>query len=847
MIVKKTAATIFVAAVVFVCFCCKDFISKDDKGYKNELRAPAVPLISIDPYINNWSCTNAPTESTTTHWTGRKRPLFGMIRVDGAVYNFFGKMDKKIDYILPMASDAKWTSKYVFSEPKKGWTKLDFDDKTWNNGVGAYGSDSKEYGGYINTEWDTKDIWIRKKIVLEKDLSDTELYLQYSHDDIFELYINDMQVVGTGYMWRKNVRQYLNQRIKDSLKEGENIIAMHCQNEKGGSIVDVGLYEVVENDYNFDQVAVLNDVNILPTQTYYSFDCGNVQLNLVFTSPFLPDDLSLLNTPVNYITYNVKSIDGKEHDVEIYFDTDASWAQDSEKQKVKVILENKNNIHYVKAGVVNQILLDKKGDNVGIDWGYMYLGFCENSNPMSINIGESNELKYSFLKNEIVNKENEKPEYGSFKYETTPTISLTNNIGKVGRKEISNFLMLGYDNIYSFTLFKNQMMGLWRDEGRVTIYDAFDKMADNYHSIMKRCTIFDDNLIKNALNSGGKNYADLCALVYRQIIGAHCLGKTSDGELIYLSKENLSGGYIGTVDVAYPSFPLFLLYNTDLAKGMLNPIFIYAEKQSWNKPYAPHDLGIYPNADGKIYPADMPIEESGNMIIMTAAICAVDDNYNYAKKHWNMLTKWCNYLVDEGVDPSSQICTDDFMGPMAHNCNLSLKSIIGIGCYAKMAEMMGQDSVYEKYNAIAKEMAAKWEEMALYEDHYKLSFDKDKGWGLKYNLVWDEILSLGLFPSHVAEREVKYYLTKQAQYGIPLDSRTKYSKADWLVWSACLATNDEDFQKIIDGLYSYVNFSSDRLPLSDWYYSDSGNVRAFRARSVVGGFYMKMLKDKMNR
>ena len=198
-----------------------------------------------------------------------------------------------------------------------------------------------------------------------------------------------------------------------------------------------------------------------------------------------------------------------------------------------------------------------------------------------------------------------------------------------------------------------------------------------------------------------------------------------------------------------------------------------------------------------------------------------------------------------GQDPENQLCTDDFAGHWAHNANLSVKAIMGIAGYSEIARMLGFNDVADEYATIAKKMAVKWEEMANEGDHYRLAFDREDTWSQKYNMIWDKMWNLNLFPNNVIGKEINYYLTKQNPYGLPLDSRKDYTKSDWIMWTAAMSSDQATFEKFVDPLYKYVNETISRVPISDWYDTKTNQMTGFKARSVIGGHWMKVLMGKM--
>ncbi|HHU41349.1 MAG TPA: DUF4965 domain-containing protein [Fermentimonas caenicola] len=809
-----------------------------------ELRAPSYPLVTVDPYFNAWSNVNNLYDDQVRHWTEKEFPLLGALRVDGTIYRFMGVEKLPLKTILPTSHEEKWEGKYTFQQPiGEGWKSLDYDDSSWAIGQAAFGTQNEPN---LSTLWQTKDIWVRRTFNIDEDLKDRDVFLHYSHDDIFELYINDIQVVSTDYSWKYDVQIELSEEVKATLKKGENIITAHCHNRTGGAYVDFGLYELEPNKSTLSNTAIQKSVSVLPTQTIYKFDCGEIELDLIFTSPLLLDDLELVSRPVSYISYQLRSKNNQTHDVQIYFESTPQWAVHNISQAVTYEEIANDRLKFLKTGTVEQPILEKKGDDIRIDWGYFYLA-GHNDKSTNMKFGDYWNVKQEFNSTGAVSETKTENLSEKMNSENMTVLAYSKDLGKVSDEMTTGYIMLGYDDIYSVRYFDEDLKAYWTKDGTVDIFTAFEDAVNDYSTIMNRCDEFNRELLSEATRVGGTKYAELISLVYRQSIAAHKLVKDKEGNLLFFSKENNSNGSIGTVDITYPSSPLYLIYNPDLVKGMLNPIFYYSESGRWTKPFAAHDVGTYPIATGQTYGEDMPIEESGNVLILTAAIAEIEGNADYAAQHWETLTIWTEYLKEYGLDPENQLCTDDFAGHLAHNTNLSIKAIMGIASYGKLAGMLGKTEVAEEYMQIAKEMATQWETMADDGDHYRLTFDRPGTWSQKYNIVWDKLLGFNIFEPKIIEKEIALYKTLQNEYGLPLDNRATYTKTDWIMWTATLSGNSDDFDALIDPVYKYANETKSRVPISDWHDTKTAERMNFKARSVVGGYYMKLLEDKLNR
>ncbi len=590
------------------------------------------------------------------------------------------------------------------------------------------------------------------------------------------------------------------------------------------------------------------NIVIYPTRTIYSFGNDLIKLEMIFTSPLLVSDLDLLSRPITYITWEVKSADGKEHDVQLYFDCSGETAVNNAEQEIVWSVPNITGQNALRIGSKSQEILGKSGDNLRIDWGWAYLSSIREQNAVT-SIAPKDEMQKEFINSGKAAKliDTKGPRRVSDGYFAMGT---SMDLGRVGAKPVKRWMMLGYDDLYSIRYFDSDLRPWWRRNG-MDMEQLLVKAAGEYETVISKCEKFDSEIMKDLTNAGGDKYAQMCALVYRQCLAAHKLAADEKGMPLLYSKENFSNGCIATVDVIYPASPFFLLFSPELTKAMLQPLLDYSASPRWKFPFAPHDIGTYPYATGQVYGGgeeteenQMPVEETGNMLIMIAALAKAEGNADYAKALLPVLEKWAAYLLSKGFDPENQLCTDDFAGHLAHNINLSAKAIVAIGSYSVICEMLGMKEKASFYRKKSEEMVKEWIKQAGEGDHTKLAFDRPGTWSQKYNIIWDKVLGLNLFPREVIEKELKYYKKMQGEFGLPLDSRERYTKNDWITWTASLADKINDFKTIFDPVYSYANATPNRVPLSDWYIVDNAFQVGFQARSVVGGFFMKMLTDK---
>ena len=570
-----------------------------------------------------------------------------------------------------------------------------------------------------------------------------------------------------------------------------------------------------------DAEAKLTSLTVTPTTTCLVSEAGGVQLETSFAAPAFPGDTDLMSMPITLVRFRLSALDGAAHQVKLRLHLSDRFCYDGEIRPAMFSDAFTLNGHAAAwCGQAGQKPLSHSGDQVTIDWGYLYLTAEADVKP----VGDGLEMTWE------------------------------------GAAEGEVRAVIAYDDIASINYFGDLCKAWYRRNG-ATIVDAIVRTMAGFDAIMADCAALDAQVLADAEKAGGAAYAKVVCAAWRQTLAAHKLIATPKGDMALLSKENDSNGCIGTVDVSYPSIPMFLRYNPELVNALCRPVLEFASMPVWQEDFAPHDVGRYPNATGQVYAArrrvkngethplyylypagtdvydpryQMPVEEAGNMLVMLEAAIEYGADRSLADQYRGLLDQWVQYLLRYGEDPGEQLCTDDFAGHLAHNSNLAAKAMVGVACYGRLTG----DASYEEQ---AKAMAARFAEKTGMNGNTPLTLD-GKGWSMKYNLLWDKVLKLGLLPESFYAAETSSYLPRINRYGLPLDSRADYTKSDWICWTAALADDMQVREALLAPIALMLQETTSRVPFSDWYDTKTGRYQAFIARSVQGGILAPMLR-----
>ncbi len=610
-----------------------------------------------------------------------------------------------------------------------------------------------------------------------------------------------------------------------------------------------------------ENVLPQTDIEVSFTTTKYTFCDNRIKLIVSFIMPVTLGDLADASTPINFIDVEVHSIDGADHRVEVVIDFNERLTYSVKTKRpirANILPFPEGKIGYM--GKMIQRSLNKAGDNRSIDWGWLYVSG-------QADVFTSNEGgKRKYFKQAPI-----KDKHTYFKNLTTIKCA-----GITADKPLKYFITVAYDDLNSINYFGLPKKGYWCTK-YYNIIDAIKAANFAHNATIKKIRAWEEGLEEYILEHFSENYLAVLIASYRQTLASHKMINV-DGAPIYISKECGSNGCAATADVSYPTIPMYLLLQPKLIKGMLEPIFNYARMRSWRYDFAPHDAGIYPFVCGQVYGANpiyvikhshlirrnkhicmqlkagkihdrskqMPIEECGNMLLMSAAYYKETNDIKFVQKNSDLLSQWADYLLDAGIVLENELCTDDFNGHSEKNVNLAIKCAIGLAAWGIMLNDL-QAGEGDKYLQNAHAYAKELERIAENGDHLTATIDDRKSWSLKYNLVYDKILKTNLFRQSTYSNEVKLYKQNIHKYGIPLDNQHNYTKSDWQMWVSALDNSNNLTLEVSDKLVSMLADTTIRVPFTDWYDSFSAEPSgSFRHRSVQGAMFLPLYMQKLS-
>lgn len=503
-------------------------------------------------------------------------------------------------------------------------------------------------------------------------------------------------------------------------------------------------------------------------------------------------------------------------------------------------------VAYHKIYRETQLLWSETDDQA--EWGYWYLA-SKGGHGLSHQSGSNTTVRNQFQHHgTLTNKEDTR--YRAIN-DSFPTFAFAQDLGRVSSKAVSTLFDVG--------LAQNQAIQFDSAKGNVSVPSlwtsyfstgdaALDFHYHDYTTAFGMATSFDQQVASDSMAAGGQNYLTITSLSARQAFGTTQLCGTPQKMYLFL-KEISSDGNVQTVDVIFPFHPILAYTNPMLLKLLLDPLFENQESGQYPNTYSMHDLGThYPNATGHALGDDemQPLEECGNMLIMTLAYAQRAPNgidTAYLNQHYKILTQWTQYLVNDSLIPANQISTDDFAGSLANQTNLALKGIIGIRAMAQIANLTGHLADGRKYTNISQVYINKWQQYGIAMNakppHTTLGYGLNKTHGLLYNLFGDRELNLNLVPQRVYDMQSNFYPTVELNYGVPLDTRHNYTKADWQMFTAAIAGKSTQNMFIRD-LAKWIGQTPTNLPFSDLFDAIAGNFPpgiTFTNRPVMGGAF----------
>ncbi|KAJ5385872.1 hypothetical protein N7509_008413 [Penicillium cosmopolitanum] len=631
---------------------------------------------------------------------------------------------------------------------------------------------------------------------------------------------------------------YLSAWIPGSLVE--SLPSHNAQFWAGNNLVWSVIARVDGKTYNLFGVASPNDetqsatvtaATYTSTHSTFTVTAGSRQFTLDFFSPVSPKNYVRQSLPFSYLTVTVTA--GNSASVQVYTDIDSSWTGQASDSTWSYSTSGKTGVFQIEANGASTYSQNSNGQAL---WGSaVYATRPSASSTLSTQSGPRVAVRDQFVNNGTLSGNHAAWSSGG-------VVAFAHDLGTTTSASAVTFA-IGHVREESIDFLGEAQTGYYRASYKSTTA-AVVHFLDDYSSAKSESTDFDSLIESTGTSSYGSNYSDILALSVRQVYGGIEITIPNDSlDTEYVRafiKEISSDGNINTVDVIYATFPIFYTLSPDYLKLLLLPVFEYQASDAYTKEYAVHEIGAnYPNATG--HPADgeeMPIEESGNIIILTYAYEKASGNTDLSDTYSAQLKQFAEYLYENGLYPASQLSLNDALGELANQTNLAVKAAVGLATYGALTDQ-------KNYTTTGREWADKiWTDHLGTDDagtRFLIQYDTTP-WFLVFNHYPDVLFDLDVFPDEAYNATTDFYPTVRETAGVPLDGAIGWGQTNWQSFVAATVTGDTR-DLFISDLHAYLSNGLNTAPWSDRYWVEASNgysagqSYSFRARPTLGSHF----------
>ncbi|KAL1964735.1 hypothetical protein VTN77DRAFT_6602 [Rasamsonia byssochlamydoides] len=580
------------------------------------------------------------------------------------------------------------------------------------------------------------------------------------------------------------------------------------------------------------QAAEVLSAKYTSTHSTFTLQAGSVTFTLDFLSPVAPWDYVRQSLPFSYLTVTVAGATSQT--IQIYSDIDDSWTGQSSGTAVNFTTTGTTSLYSVS--LADPPLYTESDDQAL--WGdVIYASRPSSTSVLSTQFGNATSVRSQFAANGSLTDSQDTA------WTPGDVVAFAHDLGNVEGNQSVTFAV-GYVREAAVNYLGDAYTGYYRAQYPDTP-SAVSHFLDDYADAEAEAAALDETISSKATAVAGSNYSDIVELSVRQAYGAIDLTIPNDtldtSDPFAFIKEISSDGNVNTIDIITPAFPIYYLLDPDWIKFLLEPVLKYLATGGWQQPYMIHDIGSsYPNATGHNdqQAEAMPIEESGNILILVYAYQVATGDSTWATEYTSILQKYADYLVNNSINIADQLSANDAAGPLPNQTGLAAKAAVGLKAFGELTGLTNYSDVGEAHaNLLYNEGLGTDPE----KTHFTLEYPTyPTTWKIPYNNYPDVLFDFGLFPQASYNMSSAFFPTVRAQYGVPLQNGLGWAKSDWNTWTAAtLDTSTRD--QFVDDLWAFITNGLNTWPFSDRYYATSefgdeaGVAVVCRARPTVGG------------